>query len=128
MGGWFVDIVVGYLITLFRIISRSVRALRSKDWHEASAVVSGASCQSQAYMPRPVAEIVYTYRFVGGFYGGVDEKPFFLEGSAKACADQFKRGDTLIIRVKPGEPETSLVFDEDQTRVNAPPTTTSVPT
>jgi hypothetical protein len=64
-------------------------------------------------MPRPVAEIVYTYRFDGGFYGGVDRKPFFLESSAKAYADQFTRGNTLFIRVKTGDPETSFVPDED---------------
>lgn len=70
-------------------------------------------------MPRPVAEIVYTYHFDGGFYGGVDQKPFFLESSAKAYADQFTRGDGLIIRVKTEDPETSLVRHEDQVRTKA---------
>lgn len=114
MGGWFVDVFVGYVITLCRIVARAVRARKSKTWPEVSAVVCGIRCQSQPYMPRPVAEIVYTYRFEGGFYGGVNRKPFFLEISAKAHAGQFARGDTLVIRVKPGEPETSLVRDEDQ--------------
>ena len=97
MGGWFVDIFVGYVITFCRIIARTLRARRRKDWFESSATVVGASCQTQSYMPRPVAEIVYTYRFDGGFYGGVDRKPFFSESSAKAHADQFTRGNTLII-------------------------------
>jgi hypothetical protein len=114
MGGWFVDVFVGYLITLGRILARRRRTQRIRDWPKVSAIVSGASCQSQAYMPRPIAEIVYTYHFDGSFYGGVDEKPFLLESSANACAGEFHRGDTLIIRVKPGEPETSLVRDEDQ--------------
>lgn len=114
MGGWFLDVFVGYLITLYRIIARSARARRNKTWPEASAVVCGIRSESQPYMPRPVAEIVYTYRFEGGFYGGVDRKPFFLESSAKAHAGQFKRGDTLVIRVKPDEPETSFLRDEDQ--------------
>ena len=113
MGGLFVDIIVGYVITFCRIIARSLRARRSKDWCEISATVAGASCQTQAYMPRPVAEIVYTFRFDGGFYSGVDRKPFFLESSAKAYADQFVRGNTLIIRVKTGDPEISFVRDQD---------------
>ncbi len=128
MGGLFVDIIVGYVITFCRIIARSLRARRSKDWCETSATVAGASCQTQAYMPRPVAEIVYTYRFDGGFYSGVDRKPFFLESSAKAYADQFVRGNTLIIRVKTGDPEISFVRDQDQVRTKASSTSTGVTT
>ena len=128
MGDWFVDIVVGYVITLCRIIARSLQVRRSKDWRETSASVAGASRQTQALIPRPVAEIVCTYHFDGGFYGGVDKKPFFLESSAKAYADQFTRGDTLIIRVKPGVPERSLVRDEDQVRTKESATSAGVPT
>jgi hypothetical protein len=118
MGGWFADVIVGYFITLFRIVSRILRARRIKGWREITATVSGASCQTSSYMPRPVAEIVYTYRLDGGFYGGVDEKPFFLESSAKQYAEQLARGDSLVVRVKPGQPEVSIVRDEDQVRKN----------
>ena len=113
MGGWFADVFVGYFITLFRIISRLVRARRSEGWPKIAATVSGASCQTSSYMPRPVAEIVYTYRFEDGFYGGVDEKPFFFESSAQEYAQQFARGDPLVVRVKPGSPEVSIVPDRD---------------
>jgi hypothetical protein len=126
MGGWYADIIVGYFITLFRIVVRILRARRSKGWHEITATVAGASCQTSLYMPRPVAEIVYTYRIDGGFYGGVDEKPFFFESSAKSYAEQFARGDSLVVRVKPGGPEVSIVFAEDQVRPNQPATSTDV--
>ena len=116
MGGWFADVFVGYFITLFRIASRIVRARRSEGWPEIAATVSGASCQTSSYMPRPVAEIVYTYHIDGGFYGGVEDKPFFLESSAKQYANQFARGDNLVVRVKAGAPEESVVRDEDQVR------------
>src|SRR5579864_8164024 len=92
MAGWFADVFVGSLITLYRILTRSVRARKTLNWPEVTATISGVSCQTQAYMPRPVAEIVYTYRFEGGLYGGVDDKPFFLESSAKAFAERFTRG------------------------------------
>ena len=128
MGGWFLDVIVGYVITFCRIIARSLRASRSKDWCETSATVVGASCETQAYIPRPVAEIVYTYHFDGRFYGGVDRKPFFLESSAKAYADQFTRGDTLIIRVKTEDPEISFLRDEDHVRTKAGSTSSGVPT
>jgi hypothetical protein len=43
MGGWFADILVGYFITLFRIVAPSLRACKSKGRHEITATVSGAS-------------------------------------------------------------------------------------
>jgi hypothetical protein len=123
MGGWFLDVFVGYFITFVRIIARIQRTRRTKGWRETTATVSGASYQVSAFLPRPIAEVVYTYRIDGGFYGGVDEKPFSLESTAKQYADQFARGDSLIVRVKPGEPEVSIVHDEDQAKPN--PSTTS---
>jgi hypothetical protein len=120
VGGWFADVFVGYFVTLYRIVGRILRARKSKGWHEITATVSGASCQSSSYMPRPVAEIVYTYRINGGFYGGVDEKPFFFESSAKHYAEQFARGDSLFVLVKPGEPEVSIVPDEGHVRPSQP--------
>jgi Protein of unknown function (DUF3592) len=125
MGGWFADVIVGYFITLFRVVSRILRARRSKGWPEITATVSGASCQTSSYMPRPVAEIVYTYRLDGGFYGGVDEKPFFFESSAKQYAQRFTRGDSLVVRVKPGKPEVSIV-DEGQIRTIQSATSTGI--
>jgi Protein of unknown function (DUF3592) len=109
--GWFADVIVGYIITLIRIVVRRLRARESKDWQEITATVCGSSCRSSSYMPRPVAEIVYTYRVDGGFYGGVDEKPFFLKSSAEDFAKQFARGDSLVVLVKPEQPEVSIVSD-----------------
>jgi hypothetical protein len=116
MGGWFADIFVGYVISLFKKAARKWRARRCIGWPKTMATIAGSSCQTQSYMPRPVAEIVYTYHFDGGFYGGVDEKPFCLESSAQNCAHKFAKGDNLVVRVKPGEPEVSLVRDEDQSQ------------
>ena len=114
MGGWFVDIFVGYLISLFKMAARERKARRCKDWRETTATIVGTSWRAQAFIPRPIAEIIYTYHFDGGFYGGVDEKPFYLESSAKSYANRYAKGDNLIVRVKPAEPEVSLVRDEDQ--------------
>jgi predicted SprT family Zn-dependent metalloprotease len=73
MGGWFLDVIVGYFIALLRILARNLRARKSRDWREITATVAGASCQSSFLMEHRVAEIVYTYRCDGGFYGGADE-------------------------------------------------------
>ena len=116
MGGWFVDFIVGYFITLFRILARIRRTNRSKAWREVTATICGATCQTQSYAPRPVAEIDYTYRVEGRFYGGVDEKPFFLASDATNYAKQFTRGDRLVVRVNPSEMGTSIVTDYDLKR------------
>jgi len=122
MGGWVLDVFVGWFITLYRIVARSIRARQTKEWRAVRAVISSTGFRGEAYMPRPVSLIAYTYRYEGGSYFGVDETPFFFESSAKAY--QFKRGDPLIIRVKPGGPETSIVLDLDQTKISG---STSVP-
>jgi hypothetical protein len=114
--GLFLHVIVGYAISLFRMAARTLRAQRTKTWRETTATVVGASCQMSSFLPRPVAEIVYTYRVDGRFYGAADEKPFFLEGSAKEYVNLFAKGDNLIVRVKPGEPEVSTLRDGDQKR------------
>lgn len=125
MAGWYLDVFIGYLVSLFRMIVRDLRARRTVSWRETTATVSGASCQTSFFLPRPVAEIVYTYRIDGGFYGGVDEKPFFLASSAEEYAGQFARGDNLAVRVKPDHPEISTVRDEDIVMPNHPPANVS---
>jgi hypothetical protein len=35
-------------------------------------------------------------------------------GSAEQCAARFPTGGDVIVRVKPGEPEMSIVRDDDQ--------------
>jgi hypothetical protein len=119
-GGDLLGVLLGFLVSLFSMIVRKLRARRTSDWREAVATVVGASCQKSPFLPRPVAEIVHTYRIDGGFYGGVDEKPFFLDTSAETYADLFSRGDNLVVRVKPGHPEISIVCDEDVVVPNHP--------
>jgi hypothetical protein len=99
-------------------VARKWRARRYSGWRETTATIVGVSWQAQSYLPRPDAEIVYTYRIDGGFYGGVDTKPFCLKSSAKTYASHFAKGDSLIVRVKPAEPEMSVALDEDQIKIN----------
>jgi hypothetical protein len=116
MVGWYLDVLVGYLISFFRIVARKRRARRCNGWVETTATIVGISCRTTFFLPRPIAEIVYTYHIDGGFYGGVDEKPFYVESSAQKYVKQVAKGDNLVVRVKPGKPEISIVLDQDQVR------------
>jgi hypothetical protein len=124
-GDRFLGEFVGSLISLFRMFAGKLRARRSSDWRATTATVAGASCQISSFLPRTVAEIVYTYRIDGGFYGGVDEKPFFLSTSAEEYAKQFAVGDNLVVRIKPGAPEVSIVCEQHIVRPNHPPANVS---
>ncbi|MGH9736563.1 MAG: hypothetical protein ACRD8A_18480 [Candidatus Acidiferrales bacterium] len=114
MAGWHLDVVIGYLITLCKRLARMWRSHATSDWQKVNATLCGANVLSKTLLPRSLVEIVYTYRLQGGFYGGVDEKPFFLRTSAQAYAAEWKRGDELIIRVSPDSLEKSALCDEDQ--------------
>ena len=110
--------IIGFLISLARIVARKWRSRRCSSWRETTATIVGVSWQAQSYLPRPDAEIVYTYRIDGGFYGGVDTKPFCLLSSAKNYANHFANRDSLIVRVKPGQAGISMVLDADQIKTN----------
>ena len=59
------------------------------------------------------AEITYMYKIGSSIYTGMTEKPSFM-GSAEKYAASFEPETTLIVRVKPGAPEISVVRDKDQ--------------
>lgn len=113
LGGWYLDVVVGYLI---RSIVRLVKLHRSDGWPLENAVVSGSRCPPAPY-GGPVAEISYTYNYAGSYYAGVHREPFLWRSSAEDYAARFISGNHIVIRVNPKRPEISIVRQDDQTRV-----------
>jgi|HubBroStandDraft_1064217.scaffolds.fasta_scaffold54895_1 hypothetical protein len=109
MVGWYLEVVVGYLI---RIVIRAVRARGSSTWPLEKATVSDSRCPVAPY-GGPVAEVGYTYTHEGRYFAGVHRMPL-LRGSAEDYVARFPASSDVVIRVKPGEPEVSLVCDEDQ--------------
>jgi hypothetical protein len=63
----------------------------------------------------PKAQIVYTYAFKGECYPGNYAKPFLSRSSAEDYVSQFVKESSLVVRVKPGKPERSIVLEQDQT-------------
>ena len=114
MVGWYLDIVVGYLI---RLVIRLVRTRGSDAWLTEKAKVSASSCPSAPY-GGPRAEVGYTYVHEGSYFSGMYRRGFILRSSAEDYAALFPADSDVVIRLKPGEPETSIIRDDDQIRTN----------
>jgi hypothetical protein len=105
MIGWYFDIVVGFLI---RTVIRFVKIRSSETWPVEKGTISSATCPTAVY-GGPVAELGYTYTHKGEYYSGVHRKAFMLRGSAEDYASRIVTGSQIAIRVKPTQPETSVV-------------------
>jgi hypothetical protein len=109
MGGWFVDIIVGYLLrTAFRV----AKANGSQSWPVENATVTFSN--SSFGYGGPVAQVGYTYRHQGRFFSGGHDIPFIFADSAKRYISSLTKGSHIIVRVKPGHPEISIVREGDQ--------------
>ena len=113
MGGWVLDVFIVYL---YKALARSLQRRGSTTWAITKATVESAYCPPKA-LGCPTAEVVYTYAVEQSIYSGMNEKPFVLWSSAEDYAARYTPRSTLVVRLKPSEPETSIVRDEDQTQL-----------
>ena len=109
MGGLVIDI---YLEFIFRVIARFFRARGAKSWPVVKAQVTGTYCDPGGF-GCVVANVAYEYRLEGELYTGTDAKPFVSDGSAKDYLKSHPQGSELLIRVKPGSPDFSIVRQDD---------------
>ena len=109
MGGLVLDIYVEFI---FRVIVRLFKARGAKSWPVIKAEVTGTNYRPGGF-GCAVAEITYKYRFQGELYTGTNAKPFVLGSSAKEYVERYSVGSELLLRVKPGTPESSVVRDRD---------------
>ena len=110
MGGLFVDI---YIIYVFKAIVHWLRVRGSEKWPFADATVTAPPTSSHGY-GCPKVEIVYSYRVEGELYTGIHEEPFLLTDSLTDYVARFGVGSSLVVSVKPGEPDVSIVREDDQ--------------
>jgi hypothetical protein len=108
VGGLVIDIFLGYF---FRAISNWWRALGTKKWPSVEAIVTAHPIESSGYGGTKV-EVVYSYRVQDELYTGMHTEPCF--GSASEYMQRFPRGRRVAVRVKPGEPDVSVILDDDQ--------------
>jgi hypothetical protein len=105
MIGWYFDVLVGFLV---RIVTRFVKLRRSEAWPVENGTISAATCPAAMY-GGPVAELGYTYIHNGEYYSGVHTKAFMLKSSAEDYVSKIHIGSQIPVRVKPTDPETSVV-------------------
>ena len=109
MIGWYFDIVVGFLI---RTVVRFVKIRSSNTWPVEKGTISSATCPTAVY-GGPVAELGYTYVHKGEYYSGVHRKAFMLRDSAEDYVSHIAIGSQIAVRVKPTQPETSVVVVDE---------------
>ena len=111
------DFLFDYLLKIiayaFNATTRWVRGRGSEKWSFAKAVVT-APPKNSSGLGCPRVEFVYSYRFKGELYTGLHEEPFWLADSAADYAERFGEGRSLVVRVKPGSPEVTVVCEDDQ--------------
>jgi hypothetical protein len=105
MVGWYFDVVVGFLI---RTVTRFVKLRSSEAWPVEKGTILTATCPVAVY-GGPVAELVYTYTYQGEYYSGLYRRAFMLKSSAENYVSKIVIGSQIAVRVKPTDPETSIV-------------------
>lgn len=100
--GFFLDI---YIVYLFRIFWRLANLLRSRKWTKAAGTVLGSHPDLSLYSS---VSVDYEYAVNGQKHADSFRKPFILDSSAKAYAEQFARGKEFQIRIKPSDPSVSV--------------------
>lgn len=103
--------LVRLVIYLCRLIAASVHSWRSMRWPRVEATIT-ESPESQDGIFSKQVEFAYSYRIDGELYTGLHEQPLFLSDSD--YAKRFVKGRRFVVRVKPGAPEVSMVWDRDQ--------------
>ena len=109
MGGWFLDILIGYLV---RVLIHLSKARGSQRWPIEVAIVHTTSAP-YSYGGR-VAEVIYSYRYQGHYLSGTHQKPFISHASAKQYLAGFPKDTRFSVRVNPANPKISVVREEDQ--------------
>jgi len=107
MIGWYFDVVLGFLI---RTVVRFVKLRQSEAWPVEKGTLLGATCPPSVY-GGPVAEFSYTYIHDGEYYSGIYRKAFILRSSAEDYVGRFPIGAQIPVRVKPTQPEISVVVE-----------------
>jgi len=115
MSGLVVDVFVVYLI---RVLVRKWRQRGTSVWEPKKTRIASISRRLMAW-GCPIVELVYVYKVDDKTFSGMESIPFLWGSSAEDYVRRNPPESSLTIRVKPGEPEISIMRDEDQDRTQA---------
>jgi hypothetical protein len=105
------DFLIDYVIGL---IVRLGRAGVSRNWRLVTARIAGSQFRDNLVWNCPTLHIVYVYQIYGQIFGGEDSKIFFFNIFAERDAERFTRGQTVVVRVHPDQPQRSVLRRADQ--------------
>ena len=105
----FGDVLIVFLV---KALIQMVRSQRAKSWPIVKGEVTTAQERIGA-IGCMVVELTYNYRLNGELFTGSHVEPFLLGDSARNYLEQCQPGSELIVRVRPGRPESSFVRDRD---------------
>ena len=94
-------------------IAPSMRRFGARKWPTAEATVTGGAMRSH-FLGNDKAEIDYSYNFDGNSYTGVHRERVVVWWD-RSLLKRFPKGRTILVRVRPGRPEVSIMRDADQT-------------
>lgn len=116
MGGLFIDIYIEYFI---RLIVRLIRDHKSRNWPAVEATISSTDSERLGYAC-PCAQLNYIYQVSAESYSGSHVRGFILRSSAEDFAGEFLNRGKAVVRIKPGDPEHSVLRYDDQAQVLVP--------
>jgi hypothetical protein len=103
----------------FSAIVHWLKMSGSGQWPPATGTVTAPPTTSSG-LGCPRVEIVYSYRVQGELYTGIHEEHFLATDSLTDYVERFGEGRGIVVRVKPDEPEVSLVCEDDRGALSQP--------
>lgn len=110
MNGLVIDIVLVYA---FKSIRHIVRFFESIRWHRRSAAVLQVDVEDP-FWGCPSVNVSYQFVSNDMKQNAYAEIPFLFRWSAKRYARRIKKATGVIVRVNPGSPRKTMLFDFDQ--------------
>jgi Protein of unknown function (DUF3592) len=107
------EFILKSIVWTFKAFVCELKASGTSRWSLANATVTAPPISSSGIVC-PTVEIVYSYRVQGELYTGFHEESFLLSDTAVDYVDRFGEGRNLVVRVKPDNPEVSVVRERDQ--------------
>jgi hypothetical protein len=112
--GFVLDIFVEYLA---RQLVRLVRSWNARSWKIVKARITRSAYRAGG-LGCAVADVAYTYEVNGRAYSAKNSVPFIFDMSARDYVAHYSPNTDLLTRVKPNDPNVSVVRENDMYRLN----------